>query len=318
MEVSTHSFDELDLTRLSAFILESKQASGTWRAETTLDHVEATMNRTFGGTKDTFLLVEDSGVILGCAILHLSDDGAEVNPWFMGGLPVIGPGLDEIEVASLLLGKAVGQSKSEGINRLEITFPKEKHSDPIKSLLKDKGFSLVEEIVHMRGSLSDLARDVPPLRKSVVSQLLTEADRDDLYRCWTETFLQGNDRSILSKTDAERKTFFEESFNFEEDLIEEASVGLSQDSQLIAFSLVRPTHGEKNGHLWEMGVHPESRGRGLAKYLLAHAVQQLIGLGFETMSLNVDAANTPAYRLYKAIGLQDDWCLVSYNWRLGR
>jgi ribosomal protein S18 acetylase RimI-like enzyme len=319
MEVNIYSIDDIDLRRVSSYVLAAKQAAGTWRDETTLDHVENTMSRTFANSNDIVLLAEDSGEILGCAILHLSeDDGAEINPWFMGGLPVVGPDLDELEVSSHLIVRAIVQARSAGINRLELTFPREKHSDATKSLLNDSGFSLIEQIVHMRGSLSVLVNEVPTLPESIRSKPLTEVNREDLFECWTEAFLEGKDRSILSKNDKERKAFFEESFDFAEDLVEEASVAILQDSKLVAFSLLRPTHGEKNGHLWEMGVHPEFRGMGLAKHLLAYGAQQLANLGFETMSLNVDVANTPAHRLYGAFGLQEDWSLVSYGWRNGR
>ena len=42
--------------------------------------------------------------------------------------------------------------------------------------------------------------------------------------------------------------------------------------------------------------------------------EKLAEQGLESMSLNVDVSNYPAYELYKSVGLQYDRRWVSYAW----
>ncbi len=316
MDVSVHSMSNVDLRALSSFILKAKQASGVWRSETTLDHVENAMKRSFADTADIVVLAEEKGVPVGCLVLHYkAEKQAEVNPWFLGGLPIALPGDDASEVSESLLQTAIAVCTQEGISRLELSFPRDQHSDSVKSLLQGHGFSVLEEIQHMRAGISELTIKASPLPETVERRPLFEANRESLYECWYEAFRSGEDRSFLTLGEQERKAFFEEAFDFTDDLIEAASCALYRGAKMIGFALVRPTHGAKNGHLWQMGVLPECRGTGLAKYLLTDVCARLEEADFETLSLNVDLANRPAYELYRASGLQDDWCLVSYEWR---
>ncbi|MFX1482541.1 MAG: GNAT family N-acetyltransferase [Promethearchaeota archaeon] len=317
MEVKDYRIKDLDIQELSAFIMEVKKASGQWQEETTLDNVENSMNLSFANTDDIVVIAEENRELLGCLLLHLKEENqAEANPWFLKGLPIVKQEYEDTDVAKQLISKSMDCVRDRGITRLEMSFPREKHTGQLKLLLQQCGLTITEEIVHMRRTISELTIDAPEIPKSIESRSLLQVGREDLFACWFDSFLQGQDRSFLSRGQKERRAFFNKAFDFTEEMIEAASLALVHDSAVIGFSLVRPTHGEENGHLWQMGVHPKYRGKGLAKYLLSEAKEQLRELGFVTMSLNVDTANIPAYDLYKKIGLLEDWCLVSYAWSL--
>ncbi len=316
IEVNLYNIKDIDIREVSALIMDVKKASGQWREETTLDNVEGSMNRNFGDTDDIVLIAEENGETRGWLLIHLKEGSqAEINPWLLGGLPIVRQDSEDIDISEHLMLRATSYARETGISRVEMSFPREKHSEQVKSLLQRCGLTVVEEVVHMRGTISELTFHTPALLKSIKKMPLLQVSREALFTCWYDAFQHGKDRSYLSRGPEERKSFFEEAFDFTENLIELASVALVHSSAVVGFSLVRPTHGEKNGHLWQMGVHPEYWRRGLAKYLLAEANERLRELRFTTMSLNVDIGNIPAYNLYKASGLHEDWCLVSYAWQ---
>ncbi len=75
-------------------------------------------------------------------------------------------------------------------------------------------------------------------------------------------------------------------------MIDESSIVLVEGTKFVGFTLVKPTHGEGNGHLWIMGVIPEYRKRQLGSKLLHHAIATLKNSGYKTMSLVVDSTNS--------------------------
>jgi mycothiol synthase len=63
--------------------------------------------------------------------------------------------------------------------------------------------------------------------------------------------------------------------------------------------------GDNCGYVARIGVLPEARGRGLAKYLLQHAFAVDAGAGRAGTILHVDSANpTPALGLYLGVGMR--------------
>lgn len=315
IEYNVYRINDINMRAMSNFIMNVKKDSGQWREETHLDNVEMSMNRNFADTEDIVLIAQENEEPLGFLMLHQKEGKkVEINPWFLSGLPIVRQDGENLDISTQLIIRAINHAREGGITRVEMSFPREKHSKQIKSLLQQCGLTLVEEIVHMRRNISELTINAPMLQESIERRPLLQVNRRDLFACWSEAFEQGQDRSFLSRSKEERRAFFDEAFDFSEGLIEAACIALINDLAVIGFSLTRPTHGERNGHLWQMGIHPNYRRRGLAKYLLSEVKEQLKELKFTTMSLNVDVENLSAHKLYKECGLQEDWSLVSYAW----
>lgn len=60
------------------------------------------------------------------------------------------------------------------------------------------------------------------------------------------------------------------------------------------------------GHLSSIAVHPDARGRGLAKAVTAALTRRLLADGCDLVTLGMYADNTPARRVYDALGFADD------------
>ncbi|MCA1951626.1 MAG: GNAT family N-acetyltransferase [Hyphomicrobiales bacterium] len=65
--------------------------------------------------------------------------------------------------------------------------------------------------------------------------------------------------------------------------------------------------GAKTKHkceLWSVYVAPEARGRGVARPMVAQAIETARALGFAWLKLQVAAHNEPAKRLYLSLGFE--------------
>jgi len=67
---------------------------------------------------------------------------------------------------------------------------------------------------------------------------------------------------------------------------------------------VVPNHGRAFGHVKDLAVHPDRRGRGYGRRLLAHALTRLAEGDATSVKLEVREGNEPARRLYESFGFQ--------------
>lgn len=67
---------------------------------------------------------------------------------------------------------------------------------------------------------------------------------------------------------------------------------------------VIPNHGRTFGHVKDLAVHPDRRGRGYGRRLVAHALTALADQDAASVKLEVRDGNTPAVSLYQSFGFQ--------------
>ncbi len=66
------------------------------------------------------------------------------------------------------------------------------------------------------------------------------------------------------------------------------------------------------GGLFDFGVRPAWRGRGLGRAIMLQALRQFYARGYRSVALSVDADNTPAVSLYDSIGFRPTWRSATY------
>ncbi len=72
--------------------------------------------------------------------------------------------------------------------------------------------------------------------------------------------------------------------------------------------------GERTAHVGLLGTRPAWRRRGAAAWLLSASLQAFAAAGYETATLNVDAANpTGALGLYEGLGFEVSKRYVAYS-----
>ncbi|MHA1959569.1 MAG: GNAT family N-acetyltransferase [Candidatus Thorarchaeota archaeon] len=315
MELNIYNLAEIGTLEISGLIMEVGQAAGTIPMDATIEGVEEHFVNCFGDTNDVVILARSENGIDGFVLLHFEQAGlAEMNPWFLGGAPIISARVSSEGLSNSLVARAVEYVKENGLNRLEVMFSRDDSAESKRSLFVTNGMEQYEELIHLRNAVSELSVGEAIIPEGIQERSLIDADVDSLYECWYQAFLKGRDRSFLERPEEMQKEYFEQSFERNESFEADASLVLMDEERVIGFALVRRTHGEDNGHLWEFGIHPEFRRRGLGRLLL-HAVRaKLEGHGLKTMSLNVDLDNEPAYSLYLSLGFKEEWGRVCHAW----
>ncbi|MFB6126126.1 MAG: GNAT family N-acetyltransferase [Halolamina sp.] len=75
---------------------------------------------------------------------------------------------------------------------------------------------------------------------------------------------------------------------------------------------VTPNYGRDIGHVKDLAVHPDVRGRGFGKRLLTGGVVRLSVAGADVVKLEVRVGNEPARSLYEAFGFGISRTVPSY------
>jgi ribosomal protein S18 acetylase RimI-like enzyme len=200
------------------------------------------------------------------------------------------------------------------ISRAEVSLSPDMLTNEFKKILQSNDFHVSEEVIHMRARLSQLKDKITIEDVDITKKDLFSFSKEELYSSWYVSYQESQNRCFLDRNEEQRRSFFNDLFDESDPYLEEATIALVQNSTIIGFSIVRPTHGENNGHLWILGVHPEYRRRGYATNLMSNAVDVIERLGMTTMSLNVDSINEVAYKLYASLGFHEDWRRIYYAW----
>ena len=315
LKLKVQSIEEIDFQKMIAFLIETRQSASDWFYGSDLERVVRSIEQNFDDTSTEVITAETATDLVGLLVVHFEQPKlAELNPWFLGGLPLISSSLENSDLKADLVRLALETAEKKGVTRVEVLYSRECHNPEVISLFEGQGMQLIEELAHLRRPLDQLQSGTLELPESIQVGLLKDAQQEKLYQCWFETFENGLDRSILSKTEEERRLQFNDDFDLSDPTDVHTSIVIKEKEDVIGFALVKRTHGPNNGHLWEFGVHPEHRRKGLGKLMLSIIREKLLEEGLESMSLNVDVANNPAYDLYKSFGLQYDRGWVSYAW----
>ena len=242
----------------------------------------------------------------------------ELNPFALGGHPIIAFSENREEITTHLLRKSIKYFQQSDYTRIDLSFNEEKtkQEQQLKKLYEQSNFVLTEQICHMRLNLVNFQLCNPNTESRIATQPISQVDKEQFYECLYATFRETEDRWVQSLSDEELRDFFENRIlNISFKLIDECSIGLFEQKELIGFSVVRESHGQKNGHLWIMGVHPNHRKKGFGTILLDTMLSGLKNKNYESASLNVDLTNEPAVNLYQKKGFKKDWVQLAYAFK---
>ncbi len=321
LEISIRRWDEVDVHELAK--LTSSALATTRQEGLTIERMENWLNGLEFEFAPVAIQAHLAGKLVGWLLLFIHDSKrAEINPWALNGHPLVSPRNNLEQVSSNLIKQTIGYAKSQGLTRIELSFRRAgepaQTCEKYKMLYESLGMRLMTETAIMRCVLSEFNFENAQIPSYYEVEPLMETDENELYQCYYQTFSTGQDRFFFDQTDAERRAFFTQTFNRSEPLNEETSLILTKDQQIIGFSLVRPTHGEGNCHLWMFGVHPNYRRRGLGKSLMRLIMKKSAQRGFRTMSLACELNNVPAYELYRGQGFKKQFSKIDYSWKTGR
>ncbi|NHJ12517.1 MAG: GNAT family N-acetyltransferase [Candidatus Thorarchaeota archaeon] len=234
-----------------------------------------------------------------------------------GFLPAVAKYHDSEETALSLIEAAKKGITGHGHNRVESEFvfsndEQREYSEKYVGWYRKAGFQFAAEEAHL---VSDLGRiELPTIDapegynlerfSSVAYKLLEHAG----FR----TFTQSNDDLFLSMTSAQQEVTLKHFFSTSKPFIEEASLVLERDDQVVGFVIARLKNNEVD--IGPVGLVPEARGKGLANYLFVCTLQALKAKGITNSCLDVSIANPRARKLYERYGFKEVYAKQFYYW----
>ncbi|MFW9967974.1 MAG: GNAT family N-acetyltransferase [Candidatus Thorarchaeota archaeon] len=312
IEFEMMEINEVNVDEISQLLLDVKTSNGEWSEEVDLERVKQVFLRNFENTEDLVLLARQVGRLIGLIVIHFDQqDTIEMNPWFLNGHPIVHQEFEKAQLESRMIQRVKEYAEANAIVRVNVHFMKDGCHLP--GFYEELGMFLLEEVTHLRAVLSELEILTAQPTDEVDIIPLHEAQIENLYDCWYESFRTGQDRSFFNRPREQNRAHFDEMFDKEEyDNL--ASIALRKGERIVGFALVKHTHGEKNGHLWELGVHPDFKRRGFAKMMLGAVRRRLLQEEMKTLSLNCDRSNDPAFKLYQSYNFSEEWTQVGYTW----
>jgi len=124
---------------------------------------------------------------------------------------------------------------------------------------------------------------------------------DDLYPCYYAAFQAGDARFFFDQSEEERQAYFD-TLCLDEARSEPGSSLILRDGGIAGFTYVLP-YGETNRHISCMCVRPDDQRRGLGKFMLSHAMQEVAAQGHKSITLGTDT-DMVAFHFYRKYGFK--------------
>jgi ribosomal protein S18 acetylase RimI-like enzyme/predicted N-acetyltransferase YhbS len=312
MQISLHPWHELDLHEIAQLTQAAKGATRHGGDEVPLEQTLTWLREQFAALPRFAALARSGDKLAGWVMLVVqSATTVEVNPWALGGHPLVAPGHDRRAVGSQLLQRAIDWARSEGFEVVELSIERDAAADPqgkeaFSAWVGSLGFGVREESVGFLCQLSALSLPTPVHPEGIEVRGVTDVDPADLYGCYYAALAAGQSRRFFDQSETERRAYFD-TLGKTYGLHEATSLALLDARQIVGFSYTIPFGGDYL-HLDWFGIHPDVRRRGRGRFLLRLVMERAAQAGFQAMGLSCDVGNAPAIALYRSLGweLQDD------------
>jgi GNAT superfamily N-acetyltransferase len=318
MEIIIHQWSELNLHEVARLTHAAKEG-GRQAADGPVPGIERRLQNLLVDLPRVAVLARSGQRLAGWAMLVVQNPTlVEVNPWWLGGHPLVAPAYDSQKVGALLLRAAVEWAGSEGFEVVELCTATvltkgSQFRQPVDDWYASLGFRVREESVGFFCRLSSRDSPAPGVPGGTEIRPVTGVDQEELYRCYHETMSAGQSRFFFDQSETERRAYFD-TFGVTYGRHEGTSLVLLRDGRIAAYSFTIP-FGE-HLHLDWIGVHPDVRRRGLGRFFVSLLMERAAAAGFKMMGLSCDTENSRAIALYRSLGWQPDDAVVKYAAKL--
>jgi ribosomal protein S18 acetylase RimI-like enzyme len=314
MQISIRPWSELDLHEIACLTYAAKEGGGP-ADEEAVARIEAWLRDQFAELRRLAVLARTGQRLVGWVMLVVQNPAkVEVNPWYLGGHPLVAPGYDPCEVGSRLLQAALDWAGDEGFEVVELSVSRDLHKgaqdlDAVDDWYASLGFRIREESVGFFFRLACFDRPALTVPEGIEVQPMVGADREALYRCYHDAMAAGQSRFFFDQSQAERRAYFD-TFGVTYGLHEETSRVLIRDGRMVGYAFTIPFG--QHLHVDWIGIHPDARRRGLGRFLMLLLMERAAGTGFETMGLSCDTQNSRAIALYRSLGWRQQDAEIKY------
>jgi ribosomal protein S18 acetylase RimI-like enzyme len=321
LEINNRDWGDTDLDEVATLTFNALQDSPFFRAERTLDDVMRWLywsHERFAPA--SVFLAHYRGELVGWLTVTLDVKPGISETWRW--VPYISPEAREQEdgIAAGLIGRCVEYVRERGQTRLEACFDRISEKtmpqyEKYRAWFEAEGVCKLDDNTYMRKSLDpgEFTEHDVALPPGYEYMSLVDADEEALYGCYGRAFVESGVRAYHDMTEEERRTDFEHYFGGRT-RNEEASMVVVRDGEIVGFSLVHSRPGE--AHLADIGIVPAHRGKGLGgrmvKYGLMNAARD-----YDAVTLAVDVDNTSAFNMYRSLGFEVEYRIITHAWKQG-
>ncbi|MGY5858778.1 MAG: GNAT family N-acetyltransferase [Candidatus Thorarchaeota archaeon] len=312
VEIKQLTWEELDLQAIATLTRSVYEFEG--RGQYSMEQIERNLtilNERFP-IEVVFVATHDGSIIGWTGVERQTENIGEMGRWH----PYVANIHGRDEIAESLISEVITYAKENGMKRLEISFGDisddtivayNKHCSWFKSL----NWSLVEDTYFMN---KDASVEIPETNIPDGFSLhpLLENDDDALYTCHYAAFTTSEAREFYGLSEDEKRQQFNKLYDRTQPINAEASFVLKKDDDIASILLVISREDEE--YISIVAVHPNYRGKGLAKALLTAGIQKMREQEATYISIGVDVVNTPAVSLYRKFGFEVKSRLSFHSW----
>jgi ribosomal protein S18 acetylase RimI-like enzyme len=312
--VRTQQWEELDISEISQFTFLNGR--GIYRHASDSDGIKRyliAMEERYP-SEAVFIAYLDGDMH---AWATLSRDGpiAELGRW----QPILKDSDYQNQIVDAILTKIIEYAGSNEVSRLEMVFNEigaanEKDYALYKKWCVGNSIPLLDYIAYMTRNLTDGEIEPRPIPDELEIVPIAEMDKNDLYECYYQSFLTGNDTEFLAIDDDQRRQKFEKMIG-SRTLNNRLSCALMNEKRPIGLAVYLSREDEE--HLDRFCLRQEYRGKGIAKAFLLSTMAKAKSEGIEALTLGVDITNDSAFKLYNSLGFEVISRIVTHSKKIG-
>lgn len=261
-----------------------------------------------------FIALDDEENIVGLIYYYV---GFPLMSFIGGFLPLVDETREPEEIAIPLIEASKKEIVENGRSRLEIelVLPTDEHrsySERFVEWYKKCGFKFAAEEMHMKTDLSGIELPELDLPRGYTLKKFSEVSYEKLKDSGFRTLKDSKEGLFLSMNHAEQEVTLEYFFDRSKPYIDDASLILEKDDEIIGFVITRMNDDEPE--IGPVGIAPEARGEGLATYLFVCVLKNLKDSGATNACLDTTVTNFPAQGLYRRYGFKEAYFKQFYFW----
>jgi ribosomal protein S18 acetylase RimI-like enzyme len=312
VKITGHSRDSIAVAELAAFTHQVySRLPIPYKYGETQEEIAAFL-RSRSSCPDFMALARKGGVLAGWAgVYHWTDSMA----YFLSWHPLVIP--PSSEVSRRLVERCIEYTSASGRDRMEVflmnlTDEYREYAEQCGAIYEAAGMVRGYEWYFMEADLQQLDFSVREIPDTMTARTLAEITNDELWPSYDNVFSHGGDRRYAQQSEAQRRENFETFFSRQVPMDAEASLVLFDGQTIVGF--VKIDIVAEGAYVHGVGVVPQYRRQGLARYILGNSLRRAAENGHEKMVLEVDVANQAAVGLYQSLGFETVKGSVSYIW----
>ena len=308
IEFEIEDFDKnIKIDKLADFTFKARKNSGDLEKNQTLESIRKDLEKIRDLLKFILISAYKEGQLIGYLLISVNSPNIGL---IWDWQPVTLSDSNNDGISEKILKKTIDFSKHREINKIEVCFPIITDLDKLRypkyvKWYESIGFYHVHREVEMKLTLEDRKVGVRSFPKEIEIKTIKDFSINDLANRAYEIFNNSKDPMFLDLDEEQKHSTAKDYFNPSKPLIEDASIVLTTNDQVIGFSVARHSTFEgSDATIGPFGITPNFRNKGLGEVLLIFCLNRLAENGFKCVGLDVSTENKPAYKLYKKVGFK--------------